>query len=99
MYLYLNESPRSLYLVTGSHDERLGRPRRALVFRASSDNHSQAVVQFLRKEEIDLSNAVRMTSRIVKGCLGLINVSGGVSNSIYLNPELRFIVRQKSFLQ
>lgn len=76
MYLYLGQSPRVLYLITSSHDERLGRPRRALVFRAG-DSPTQAVVEFLPKDEIDLTSAVRLTNRIVKGCLGLISVEGG----------------------
>lgn len=78
MYLYLGNNPRVLYLITSSHDERLGRPRRALVFRAG-DISSQAVVEFLPKEEIDLANVVRLTSRVVKGCLGLISIENGPS--------------------
>jgi hypothetical protein len=77
MHLYLSEAPRTLYLVTGSQDDKLGRPRRALVFRASPTNASQAVVEFLQRDDLDLSSAVSMTSRTVKGCLGLINVGGG----------------------
>ncbi|KAH8094819.1 inositol polyphosphate phosphatase [Cristinia sonorae] len=76
MYLYLNEVPRALYLVTSQQDERQGRPSRALVFRAAQGRTSQAVVEFLPKDEIDLSNAMKLTDRIVKGCLGLISVSG-----------------------
>ncbi|EIW61212.1 DNase I-like protein [Trametes versicolor FP-101664 SS1] len=76
MYLYLGESPRTLYLVTSSEDERRGGPARALVFRAAQDSSSQAVVEFLPKREVDLSNATRLSSRIVKGCLGLISISG-----------------------
>lgn len=76
MYLYLGNSPRVLYLVTSSHDDRLGRPSRALVFRAG-ESGSQAVVEFLPKDEIDLSNAVRLTARVVKGCLGLISIDNG----------------------
>lgn len=77
MHLYLSEAPRTLYLVTGSQDEKIGRPRRALVFRTSPTNSSQAVVEFLQKDDVDLSNAIPITSRVVKGCLGLINVAGG----------------------
>ncbi|KAF8165492.1 inositol polyphosphate phosphatase [Crassisporium funariophilum] len=73
MYLYLASSPRALYLVTSSHDERLGRPRRALVFRAG-EGQSKAIVEFLPKDQVDLSSCVRLTNRIVKGCLGLISV-------------------------
>lgn len=76
MYLYLSNAPRTLYLITSSHDERLGRPRRALVFRAT-DKDSQAVVEFLPKDEVDLGNLVRLSSRIVKGCLGLISIENG----------------------
>ena len=78
MYLYLGNNPRVLYLVTSSHDDRLGRPQRALVFRKGEAN-SQAVVEFLHKEEIDLANVVRLTSRVVKGCLGLISIEDGPS--------------------
>jgi synaptojanin len=77
MHLYLGNNPRVLYLVTGSHDERLGRPSRALVFRASETNPSQAVVEFLPKDEVDLNNIVRLTSNAVNGCLGLISVDNG----------------------
>ena len=77
MHLYLGESPRTLYLVTSSQEEVQGRPSRALVFRAAEEKLSQAIVEFLPKDEVDLSNAVKLTSRIVKGCLGLISISGG----------------------
>ena len=77
MYLYLRENPRTLYLVTSQQDERHGRPSRSLVFRAAEGRSAQAVVEFLPKDEVDLSNAVKVTSRVVKGCLGLIAVSGG----------------------
>lgn len=77
MYLYLGNNPRVLYLVTSSHDDKLGRPPRSLVFRAGNAN-SQAVVEFLRKDEIDLANVVRLTSRVVKGCLGLISIEDGL---------------------
>ncbi|EMD40920.1 hypothetical protein CERSUDRAFT_111503 [Gelatoporia subvermispora B] len=75
MHLYLSDQPRTLYLVTSSQDERQGRPSRALVFRAAEGSPSQAVVEFLPKKEVDLSNAVRLTSREVRGCLGLISIS------------------------
>ncbi|KAF8238902.1 inositol polyphosphate phosphatase [Tricholoma matsutake] len=77
MYLYLGNNPRVLYLVTSSHDDKLGRPPRSLVFRAGNAN-SQAVVEFLRKDEIDLANVVRLTSRVVKGCLGLISIEDDI---------------------
>ncbi|KAG6878600.1 hypothetical protein C0993_003055 [Termitomyces sp. T159_Od127] len=73
-------SPRVLYLITSSHDERLDRPRRALVFRAG-DSPTQAVVEFLPRDEIDLTNAVRLTNRVIKGCLGLISVEGALITS------------------
>ncbi|KAJ7590659.1 inositol polyphosphate phosphatase [Mycena floridula] len=75
MYLHLAAHPRALYLVTGSHDERIGRPRRALVFRAG-EKSNQAVVEFLHR--FDLSNTVRLTNRIVKGCLGLISIENDI---------------------
>uniref|UniRef100_A0A0W0EZ96 phosphoinositide 5-phosphatase n=1 Tax=Moniliophthora roreri TaxID=221103 RepID=A0A0W0EZ96_MONRR len=80
MYLHLSNNPRVLYLVTSSHDERLGRPNRALVFRSDENSPNQAVVEFLPKDEVDLTNTVRLTSRAIKGCLGLISVE----NEIFL---------------
>ncbi|KZT29277.1 DNase I-like protein [Neolentinus lepideus HHB14362 ss-1] len=75
MHLYVSENPRSLYLVTSSQEEKSGRPRRALVFRAAEGSTSQAIVEFLHKDDIDFSNTVRLTSRVIKGCLGLISVA------------------------
>ena len=77
MHLYLGDNPRTLYLVTSSQEEGQGRPRRALVFRAAEGKYSQAIVEFLPKDEVDLSHAVLLTKRVVKGCLGLISISGG----------------------
>ncbi|KAG2154990.1 phosphoinositide polyphosphatase [Suillus bovinus] len=74
MHLYLSHNPRTLYLVTGSHEERKGRPQRALVFRAAEANPAQVIVEFLPKDEVNLTSAVRLTSRVIKGCLGLISV-------------------------
>lgn len=74
MHLYLSHNPRTLYLVTGSHDERKGRPQRALVFRTAEANPAQVIVDFLPKDEVNLTNAGRLTSRVIKGCLGLISV-------------------------
>lgn len=76
MYLYLSNAPRALYLVTSFHDEKLGRPHRALVFRAG-EGEAQAVVEFVSKDDIELYNMVRLTNRVVKGCLGLISVENG----------------------
>lgn len=84
MHLYLGSNPRTLFLVTSSQEELQGRPRRALIFRAPerdnnlSYNSSQAVVEFLPKDEVNLTNVVRLTTRIVKGCLGLISIDNGV---------------------
>ncbi|KAI0832585.1 DNase I-like protein [Trametes gibbosa] len=74
MYLYLNENPRTLYLV--ANNQRRNSPSRVLVFRAAPDSSCQTVVEFLFKDQIDLTNAVKLTSRIVKGCLGLISIAG-----------------------
>ncbi|CAL1701192.1 unnamed protein product [Somion occarium] len=74
MHLYLSQNPRTLYLATSSHDERHGHPRRALVFRAAEGKSSQAVVEFLRKDQVDLSGTLKVTNRMIKGCLGLISV-------------------------
>ena len=76
MHLYLRDSPRALYLSTSQHDERLGQPQRVLVFRVAS-KPSQAVVEFLHKDQVDLSSTVLLTNRAIKGCMGLINVGGG----------------------
>lgn len=77
MRLHLRESPRALYLVTDAQDEP-GRPGRALVFRATEGSSSQAVVQFLPKDEVDLSTTVKLApGRVIRGCLGLISVSNG----------------------
>ena len=46
------------------------------MFRVGEAN-SQAVVEFLHKDEIDLANVIRLTSRVVKGCLGLISIEDG----------------------
>jgi hypothetical protein len=77
MHLYLGDGPRTLYLATSSHDEKLGRPQRVLVFRVAPSNPSQAVVEFLPKDQVDLSTAVLITNRAIKGCMGLINVGAG----------------------
>ncbi|TCD69866.1 inositol polyphosphate 5-phosphatase [Steccherinum ochraceum] len=99
MYLYLSENPRSLYLVTNQQDERQGRPRRALVFRAAEGKSSQAVVEFLPKDEVNLSNATKVTNRIVKGCLGLISVSGGEHlRSMHHDPDIHRIDPSDIFL-
>ena len=87
MHLYLGDNPRTLYLATSQHDEKLGRPQRALVFRVAPSNPSQAVVEFLHKDQVDLSSAVLTTNRVIKGCMGLINVSGGKSGVIASDPD------------
>ena len=81
MYLYLGNNPRSLYLVTSTHDERHGCPRKALVFRAG-EGQSKAIVEFLPKDQVNLSKCVKLTNRIVKGCLGLISVDNGLPPSM-----------------
>lgn len=86
MHLYLGDKPRTLYLVTSQHDEKLGRPQRALVFRVAPSNSSQAVVEFLHKDQVDLSSAVLITNRVIKGCMGLINVGGGKASILTDNP-------------
>lgn len=78
MHLYLRENPRTLILVTSSEEEQKGAPRRALLFRAHSLNAgTQAVVEFLPKTEVDLTQVTRLTSRGIVGCLGLINIANG----------------------
>lgn len=79
MHLYLTESPtRTLYLATSSQEEIQGRPSRVLVFRAAEGKASQAVVEFLPKSEVDLTNAIKLSNRVIKGCLGLISVAGDI---------------------
>lgn len=79
MHLYLREQPtRALILTTSSEDERQGCPKRALVFRTEGVKAaSQASVEFLPKDEIDFSGLIRLNSRPVHGCLGLINIANG----------------------
>ncbi|KAF8204786.1 inositol polyphosphate phosphatase [Pholiota molesta] len=77
MYLYLSSNPRALYLVTSTHDERQGRPSRALVFRPG-EGPAKSIVEFLPKDQVDLASLVRLTNRVVKGCLGLIAVENDV---------------------
>lgn len=86
MYLYLGENPRTLYLATSHHDEKLGRPQRVLVFRVAPSNPSQAVVEFLHRDQVDLSSAVLTTNRIIKGCMGLINAGGGETGVLMGDP-------------
>ncbi|KAG9127885.1 inositol polyphosphate 5-phosphatase [Ceratobasidium sp. 392] len=80
MHLYLRDAPqRTLILATSTDDEtRAGRPRRALVFQAAegAKASSQAIVKFLRKDEVDLNGVIRLTPYEVMGCLGLISVGG-----------------------
>ncbi|KAI0750962.1 inositol polyphosphate phosphatase [Daedaleopsis nitida] len=85
MHLYLSESPRTLYLVTSSQNERRGCPEKVLVFRAAQGSASQAVVEFLPKREVDLSNASKITTRIVKGCLGLISIANDMFLAVVLS--------------
>ncbi|KAG8985219.1 inositol polyphosphate 5-phosphatase, partial [Tulasnella sp. 427] len=51
-------------------------PPRALVFRPGKG--SQAVVEFLRKSDVDREGLMKLSSRPVEGCLGLINVEGDI---------------------
>ncbi|KAJ7180325.1 inositol polyphosphate phosphatase [Mycena crocata] len=67
MYLYLGSHPRVLYLVATEQ-------RRVLAFRQSDTNPAQAVVEFLPQAEVNLTNVIRLTTRVVKGCLGLISI-------------------------
>ena len=95
MYLFLKDdyrSPRTLILCTSTDDERSGTPSRALVFRTAETDSTKVTVEFLHLRDVDLNSAVRLTTRRVKGCLGLINVGEGLSLnhtlSNYLNPEI-----------
>lgn len=83
MQLYLkddNSSHRAIVLCTSFEEERAGAPQRALIFRCLEDNVAKVMVEFLPKDEVDLSTAVRLTTRRVKGCLGLINIGEGANS-------------------
>ena len=82
MHLYLVHNPRTLYLLTDSHDQRLGHPHRALTFRAAAANASQVIVEFLPGDEVNLAGVVKLAHRAVKGCLGLISVENGAYTGI-----------------
>ncbi|KAI5119505.1 hypothetical protein M0805_002441 [Coniferiporia weirii] len=87
MHLYLKDdrsSQRTLVLCTGTEDERAGCPSRALVFRCTEGNASKVIVEFL-PNDIDLSCAVRLTTRRVKGCLGLINIGDDTFIAVILS--------------
>jgi len=102
MHLYLGDNPRALYLTTSQHDEKLGRPQRVLVFRVAPSNPSQAVVEFLHKDQVDLSSATLITKRVIKGCMGLIGVGGGEPGILATNPvtsDLRFLRTKTSLSQ
>jgi hypothetical protein len=77
MHLLAGDGPRTLYLVTTSQEERSGRPPRVLLFRQAENVPNQIVVEFLSKDEVNLSQTVRLTSKPVHGCLGLISIQGG----------------------
>ncbi|XP_006460370.1 hypothetical protein AGABI2DRAFT_150338 [Agaricus bisporus var. bisporus H97] len=77
MHLYLGNDPRTLYLITDEKDEILGRPRRALVFR-EGQGKSQVVVEFLPTREVNQNSLVKLTTRTVKGCLGLISIDNDI---------------------
>ena len=79
MHLHLGDNPRTLYLVTSPQEERDGYPSKALVFRAVDGNSSQAIVQFLPKDQVDLDDTIKLSTRNVYGCLGLISVSSGMA--------------------
>lgn len=84
MHLYLRDSPvRTLILSTSSEDERQGCPRRVLVFRVGqSKSSSQAIVEFVPKDEVEFAGVVRLTARPVYGVLGLINIANGTYHSL-----------------
>ncbi|KAJ7068496.1 inositol polyphosphate phosphatase [Mycena amicta] len=73
MYLYLSSlsGQRVLYLVATSH-------QRVLAFRQSDTSPAQAVVEFLPQSQVPLPSLVRLTTRVVKGCLGLISIEKDV---------------------
>ena len=79
MHLYLKDDPtqRALVLTTSPEDERGRSPDRALVFRTMEGDVAKVVVEFVHKGHLDLSNAVRLTTRRIKGCLGIINIGDG----------------------
>ncbi|KAG8907006.1 inositol polyphosphate 5-phosphatase [Tulasnella sp. 403] len=77
MHLWLRDyGTRTLLLLTSAEDELKGLPSRALVFRAG--RNSQAVVEFLGKDDVDRDGLIRLSNRPIEGCLGLINVEGDI---------------------
>ncbi|CAK5262838.1 unnamed protein product [Mycena citricolor] len=73
MHLYLAgpPGPRVIYLIS---PER----RRVLSFRQSESNPAQAVVEFVPQSQVNLNNAIRLTTRVIKGCLGLISLENDI---------------------
>ena len=87
MHLYRRDTPRSLILSTTSDEESQGLPSRCLIIRIPEANTVQAVVEFLPKDLVDFANTVRLNSRNVLGCLGLINIANG-AHAIMRSPQL-----------
>ena len=85
MQLYLlddHSNQRAIVLCTGFEEERNGTPKRALVFRCLEDNVAKVTLEFLPKDEVNFRDAIRLTTRRVKGCLGIINVGEGAYTAI-----------------
>ena len=78
MHLFLKDvGNENRTLILASY-ERADCPARALVFRANDGKDTpQALVEFIPTKEIDLGNAVMLTTRKIKGCLGLISIGDG----------------------
>ena len=90
MHLYLKDDnlQRTLILCTSPEDEQSGTPSRALVFRTTESDISKVTVEFLHRHEINLDSAVRLTTKRVKGCLGLICIEKGKQNMARLDSEV-----------
>ena len=96
MHLYLKDDyrgHRTLILCTSAEEERVGAPSRALVFRSMENDTAKVMVEFLPLTDLDLNGAVRLTTRKVKGCLGLINVGDGGSFKFTILIYEMFIVK------
>ncbi|KAH8830391.1 SacI homology domain-containing protein [Flagelloscypha sp. PMI_526] len=78
MHLWFNTFPRALYLATSPQDEALGAPPRVLVFRTASHAPRQAIVEYLPKHQVNFQSLGKLSTRVIKGCLGLISVDNDI---------------------
>lgn len=96
MHLYRATNPRRLYLVISSQEIQQGRPACVLVLRAGAQH--KVIVELLQKDQVDLTDVVRLTTRVVKGCLGLIAVENGTQSMIFALTYVDKLFGKTSFL-